>query len=174
MRGSGSARALPLAALLLAVTLAAGPAAAAEAPRLALFPFELIDSSLQPGERQGRDPADRARLAMIQDELRAALRNSGRYELVDTTPAAAAIEAAGYLWSCNGCELGIARKLDADLALVGWVQKVSNLILNLNVVVREHGHPQAGARGQRRHPGRHRRELAPWHALSDPPSPAAG
>jgi Protein of unknown function (DUF2380) len=136
MRGSGSARALPLAALLLAVTLAAGPAAAAEAPRLALFPFELIDSSLQPGERQGRDPADRARLAMIQDELRAALRDSGRYELVDTTPAAAAIEAAGYLWSCNGCELGIARKLDADLALVGWVQKVSNLILNLNVVVR--------------------------------------
>ena len=41
------------------------------------------------------------------------------------------------LWSCNGCELGIARRLDAELALVGWVQKVSNLILNFNVVIRD-------------------------------------
>ncbi len=137
MRGPGPDRALGLAGLLLAAALAAGPAGAAGPPRLALFPFELIDSSLQPGEQQGVDPADEARLAMIQDELRTALRDSGRYQLVDTAPAAAAIEDAGWLWSCNGCELGIAKRLNADLALVGWVQKVSNLILNLNVVVRD-------------------------------------
>ncbi len=136
MRRPARQLALVLAGLLLAAGLASGRAGAAEPPRLALFPLELIDSSLQPGERQDADSADRARLAMIEDELRAALRDSGRYQLVDTAPAAAAIERAGYLWSCHGCELGIARKLDADLALVGWVQKVSNLILNLNVVVR--------------------------------------
>jgi Protein of unknown function (DUF2380) len=124
------------ASLILAAGLASGQALAATPPRLALFPFELVDSSLQ-GEKQGIDPADRARLAMIQDQLRAALAASQRYQLVDTAPAAAAIEAAGQLWSCNGCELIIAQKLDADLALVGWVQKVSNLILNLNVVVRD-------------------------------------
>ena len=33
--------------------------------------------------------------------------------------------------------VAIARRLDADLALVGWVQKVSNLILNVNVVIRD-------------------------------------
>jgi Protein of unknown function (DUF2380) len=124
------------ASLILVAGLASGEALAAPPPRLALFPFELVDSSLQ-GEKRGVDPADRARLAMIQDQLRAALAASERYQLVDTTPAAAAIEAAGRLWSCNGCELTIAQKLDADLALVGWVQKVSNLILNLNVVVRD-------------------------------------
>jgi hypothetical protein len=127
-------RALLLAGLLLA-GLASGDASAAP-PRLALFPFELIDSSLQ-GEIEGVDPADQARLAMIEDELQSALAASDRYQLVDTAPAAAAIEAAGRLWSCNGCELAIARRLEADLALVGWVQKVSNLILNLNVVVRD-------------------------------------
>jgi len=121
---------------VLAVGLAAGGAGAASPPRLALFPFELVDSSLQ-GEVQGIDPADRARLAMIEGELQSALAASDHYQLVDTAPAAAAIEAAGRLWSCNGCELAIARRLDADLALVGWVQKVSNLILNLNVVVRD-------------------------------------
>ncbi len=137
MRRPGSIRALAAAGLLLAASLAAGPAGAASPPRLAVFPFELIDSSLPPGQQEGIDPADQARLAMIQEELRSALQESGRYQLVDTAPAAAAIEKAGYLWSCNGCELGIARQLDADLALVGWVQKVSNLILNLNVMVRD-------------------------------------
>jgi uncharacterized protein DUF2380 len=124
------------ASLILVAGLASGEALAGTPRRLALFPFELVDSSLQ-GEKQGVDPADRARLAMIQDQLRAALAASERYQLVDTAPAAPAIEAAGQLWSCNGCELRIAQKLDADLALVGWVQKVSNLILNLNVVVRD-------------------------------------
>jgi hypothetical protein len=130
-------------ALLLALALSvallapARPGAAAP-PKLALFPFELVDSSLQ-GEKQGLDPADRARLAMIEDQLRTALAASDRYQLIETAPAADAIEAAGRLWSCNGCELAIARKLGADLALVGWVQKVSNLILNLNVVVRDVG-----------------------------------
>ncbi len=136
MSGSASRWALPLAGLLLAAWLTAGAAAASEPPRLAMFDFELVDTSLV-GETRGIDPADQARLAMIEEQLRAALQDSGRYDLVDTAPAAAAIATAGSLWSCNGCELGIARKLEADLALVGWVQKVSNLILNLNVVVRD-------------------------------------
>ena len=34
---------------------------------------------------------------------------------------------------CNGCELDIGRALKADV--IGWVQKVSNLILNLNIEV---------------------------------------
>ncbi len=135
-RRPASHPALLLAGLLLAAGPAAGPGNAAPLPRLALFPFELVDSSLQ-GELEGEDPADRARLAMVQDELQSALAGSERYQLVDTAPAAAAIEAAGQLWSCNGCELAIARRLEADLALVGWVQKVSNLILNLNVVIRD-------------------------------------
>jgi len=116
--------------------LAIGSAGAAEPARLAVFDFELIDSSLQ-GELQGLDPADAARLRTIEAELRERLAASGRFELVDTAPAAAEVDAAGYLWSCNGCEVAIARRLDADLALVGWVQKVSNLILNLNVVIRD-------------------------------------
>ena len=104
--------------------------------RIAVFDFELIDTSLQ-GEVQGIDPADQARLRMIEAELRQRLEESGRFQLVDTAPVAEQIDAAGVLWSCNGCEVGIAKRLDAELALVGWVQKVSNLILNFNVVIRD-------------------------------------
>ena len=45
--------------------------------------------------------------------------------------------AAGYLHGCNGCEARIARDLGAELAVSGTVQKVSNLILNINIYVRD-------------------------------------
>jgi Protein of unknown function (DUF2380) len=111
----------------------AGPSVPA---KVAVFDLELVDSSLQ-GEIEGPQAADLARLDLTIDELRKRLEQSGRYEVIDVAPAAAQIEAAGYLRSCNGCELDIAKGLGAELALIGWVQKVSNLILNMNVQIRE-------------------------------------
>jgi Protein of unknown function (DUF2380) len=127
---------LILLAAVLHETLALSVARAAAPARIAVFDFELIDTSLQ-GEVQGIDPADQARLRMIEAELRQRLEESGRFQLVDTAPVAEEVDAAGILWSCNGCEVGIAKRLDAELALVGWVQKVSNLMLNFNVVIRD-------------------------------------
>ena len=40
------------------------------------------------------------------------------------------------LRDCNGCELDIAKALGAERVALCWVQKVSNLILNLNMEVR--------------------------------------
>ena len=127
---------LVLLAAVLHEVLAGSIASAAEPARLAVFDFELIDTSLQ-GEMEGVDPKDQARLRMIEAELRQRLQESGRFALVDTAPVADQIDAAGVLWSCNGCEVGIAKRLGAELALVGWVQKVSNLMLNFNVVIRD-------------------------------------
>ena len=41
------------------------------------------------------------------------------------------------LKSCDGCELDLARKVHAAISVTGWVQKVSNLILNINLVARD-------------------------------------
>ena len=60
-----------------------------------------------------------------------------RLEVVDTAPVEQEVAAVSSLRGCNGCELPSARKLGADFAAVGWVQKVSNLILNLNLQIRE-------------------------------------
>lgn len=112
-------------------------ALAEETPiKLAVFSFELIDSSLQ-GEMEGQHADDLRRLSMIEADLRRLFVASGRYQLIDVEPARAAIEAAGYLHGCNGCEAKIAEELGADQALIGWVQKVSNLILNMTVGIRE-------------------------------------
>jgi len=62
------------------------------------------------------------------------------YNVIDSAPVAQLIrtEAARQsLLGCNGCEVDIARKAGADRILLAWVQKVSNLILNINIEVRD-------------------------------------
>jgi hypothetical protein len=98
----------------------------------AAFDFELYDTSLE-GEVRGENPDERRRLLLISDLLRRLLRESGRFEVLDLAPVAARIAAAGQFRGCNGCAVAIARDLGADLAVTGVVQKVSNLILNINI-----------------------------------------
>ena len=134
-----SGRAFRASRLWLTLALCAGlwqPAAAEPAVRAAVFDFELIDTSLE-GEMSGQRADEQQRLKMISEQLRRQLRESGRYEVVDEAPAAQAIAEAGYLHGCNGCEADIARAWGAELAITGTVQKVSNLILNINIYLRD-------------------------------------
>ncbi len=105
-------------------------------PAVAVFDFELFDTSLQ-GEVEGENPAEQKRLILISDLLRRLLRESGRFQLVDLGPAAARIAEAGQFRDCNGCAVAIARGLHAELAMTGVVQKVSNLILNINIYIHD-------------------------------------
>lgn len=123
---------LTVVAWILVVT-AAYPALATP-PKLAVFDFELIDSSLE-GETQGPRADEQDRIARISDQLRQMLAEKGPYEIVDLAPAADAIAKAGLRHGCNGCAVDLAKPLGADLALIGTVQKVSNLILNINVYI---------------------------------------
>ncbi|MEM7222839.1 MAG: DUF3280 domain-containing protein [Pseudomonadota bacterium] len=127
---------MPLFVILVIISSTVGTLAASEATRVAVFDFELIDSSLE-GEIYGSKPEETERLGMISDLLREKLQASGRYEVVDTTPAEGAIADAGYIHGCNGCDAKIAHGLGADQAISGTVQKVSNLILNINLYVRD-------------------------------------
>ena len=123
--------------LVLLFSLGPVRSAAAEGPiRVAVFDFELLDTSLE-GEEFGAKTAESERLILISELLREMLAESARYDPVDTAPAKAEIEAAGYLRSCNGCDAEIARSLGAARALTGVVQKVSNLILNINLYLRD-------------------------------------
>ena len=96
----------------LAHSALASRAGAAMPARIAVFDLELVDSSLQ-GEMAGLDPADQARVRLVQEELQERLQQSGRFELVDTAPVADQVAVAGRLWSCNGCEVSIARRSSA-------------------------------------------------------------
>lgn len=123
--------------IAIAVPLAALPASSAEAsgPKVAVFDFELLGTSLE-GATYGQRSDQQQRLARAGSGLRDQLAKSGRVEVIDI--AAVATEAAAAdLRTCDDCETNFARKLGADYAIVGWVQKVSNLILNMNIRVRD-------------------------------------
>jgi hypothetical protein len=78
--------------------------------------------------------AERARLASIEALFRSELEASGRYKFVPIPADAAAKIAAGpQFGACGGCEFEYGKQLGADFAAWIVVQKVSDLILNLNV-----------------------------------------
>ena len=124
-------------AFLLALALLFGMVqlVAAAQEKIAVFPFEMIDTSLQ-GEMQGKNQGDIDRLAKLGPEVRSALAQTNRYDVVDIAPEADAAHKAN-LQACGGCDATFARKLGADLSITGTVQKVSALILNINMYIRD-------------------------------------
>jgi Protein of unknown function (DUF2380) len=61
---------------------------------------------------------------------------SGRFTEVRITPVAEQTRDAN-LRNCGGCDAQFASQVGADFAVIGCVQKVSNLILNMNVQVND-------------------------------------
>lgn len=121
--------------VLIAVTLLTSATAAAGPPKVAVFDFELVDTSLQ-GEVDGPRPDEQGRLMRAGDQLRKALTESGRFVVLDIAPVNAAAHGSN-LQACGGCDVQYAQTLGADLAITGVVQKVSNLILNMNIYLRD-------------------------------------
>lgn len=115
----------------VAVLAPATPAFAADPPSLAFL------GTFFQNDNEGLEPttdAERARLVRTGEEFAQQLAASGRYTIVPTPDDLRAKIAAGQtLGECGGCEADYGRALGADL--VAWirVQKVSNLILNMNV-----------------------------------------
>ena len=124
-------------AVLLAISLLLGAVAPASADRLkaAVFDLELVDTSLE-GEMLGASEAEARRLAMLSERLRKALAASGAFDVLDVAPVRD--EAAKRnLQACGGCDRRLAAELGADVAVTGIVHKVSNLILNINLYMRD-------------------------------------
>ena len=124
---------MPFIALVL--TLASAAPAYADPPKVAVFDFELVDTSLQ-GEMYGPRSDEHDRLLHAGEQLRNDLAASGRFQVIDIAPVNAAAHGSN-LQACGGCDVRFGEKLGADLVITGVVQKVSNLILNINIYVRD-------------------------------------
>jgi Protein of unknown function (DUF2380) len=102
-------------------------------PIVAFFGFQLINTSLEP-----TTPSETGRIKMLDDLLRERLETSGRFKIVPIPPDLQQRIAAGpEIANCNGCERDLARSVGANWAAWGSVQKVSNLILNINLYLEE-------------------------------------
>jgi hypothetical protein len=122
-------------AAIIALTLLLPASAHAGPPKAAVFDFELLDTSLQ-GEMDGPRGDEQQRLIRTSEQIRKGLAESGNFAVLDIAPVRDAAHAAN-LQACGGCDVDLAQKLGADLAITGVVQKVSNLILSLNIYLRD-------------------------------------
>lgn len=118
----------------LAALAFAGQAQGA-APKVALFDFELYDTS-QEGEAGGVRQDQTGRLADITRQARDLL-GKQNVAFVDVAPAKKELDGYSSLRTCGACVATAAAGLGADYSVMGYVQKVSNLILNINVEIRD-------------------------------------
>jgi hypothetical protein len=127
-----------LVALMSMVGMPGRAAQSGAVAKMAVFDFELIDTSLQ-GEVDGPRKDEQERLARAAEQLRHALAESGKFQVLDIAPVSVAAHNSN-LQACGGCEVKLAEQIGADLVITGVVQKVSNLILNMNIYLRDvHG-----------------------------------
>lgn len=103
--------------------------------RVAFLGMAFIDWSTE-GDYNGERPDQTARIVLLNDAVRERFTTEG-FTILSTDPIADELAATLNPSDCNGCELRMAEKLDADYVLVGEVNKVSNLILSMNLVMRE-------------------------------------
>lgn len=121
-------------AVLMAVTLAFDAQARSSAPRSIVFLGVVFQN-----DNEGLEPTtdeERARISALEKQFVTSLQRSGRYAVLPVAPELSAKIAAGQtLGACSGCEIAYGK--EAKVQDVAWieVQKVSNLILNMNVYI---------------------------------------
>jgi hypothetical protein len=136
-------RLIPLLIALVTGTCAViGPASAAPAGKpvpAAVFEIELVDTS---GESSSQ--AQKERIEATTAALREKLIETGYFQPVDLAPASDRI--AGFK-SCEQCLLGVAKDMGAEVAVLGKVNKISTLILSMDITVRDVSDGKVTARG---------------------------
>jgi Protein of unknown function (DUF2380) len=129
-----------LAMLLCAITpVCCGAAQPTALKSAAVMELELIDD-MSAYEDPAVIDAENRRITLTSEALRRELDQRGLYRVLDNRPAAdliAGLKARENLRDCHGCEIDIGKALGADVIVIGWVQKVSNLILNINLQVKD-------------------------------------
>ncbi len=103
---------------------------------LAVLPFEIDDNSGEVGAPDRHD----AMLASLTRFVAGKIAAARIFDVVDearVTEAVAAANPGTYLRRCNGCELDIARSVGADRVMIGWLFKMSSLVMSLHVVIKD-------------------------------------
>jgi Protein of unknown function (DUF2380) len=107
--------------------------AAADVPKVVFFGFQLINTSVEPTALE-----EEHRISMLDDLFRRELAASGRFRLASIPDALQEQIASGPdISNCNGCQREYTQKAGGDWAAWGTVQKVSNLILNINLYMED-------------------------------------
>lgn len=123
--------------LFLGLTCVAAAAPALAVPKVAILPFDIRDAEIEGDPFQKPKDTDIARMRLVAEELKKLMETTKTYEVVDLSNYAAEIEKASPFNKCDGCEVEIAKKAGADLAVTGFVDKLSDALISLQLFARD-------------------------------------
>ncbi len=103
--------------------------------KVAFLGLTMLDTSLQTAEL-GQSPEEVARLEKVATLVEETFLAQG-CDLLDLAPVREELARVVNPAKCYGCDIRMGAKLGADFVLVGEVQKVSNLILTMNLQLRD-------------------------------------
>lgn len=129
--------------ILVTLVAALWPALASAAPdkplmqgaKVAFLGMTFIDMSTQ-GAYEGARADETARIKLLEAATRDRFIAEG-FVILPNDPVAAELASTVNPADCYGCDLRMGARLGADYVLVGEVQKVSNLVLSMNLVLRD-------------------------------------
>ncbi|MFK7941793.1 MAG: DUF3280 domain-containing protein [Paracoccaceae bacterium] len=117
------------------LVLPAGGAELKPGAKLAFFGMHFIDTSTE-GAYNGVREDETARVALIEAFIIEQFSDRG-FKFLDISPVQEDVDRIVNPADCNYCDVLMARKLGADYSVTGEVQKVSNVILSMNIVIRD-------------------------------------
>ncbi len=129
--------------ILIALVLALSPTLALPAldkplmrgAEVAFLGITFIDMSTE-GAYNGVRADETARIELLEGATRDRFVEEG-FVILSNDPVATELAATGNPADCYGCDVRMADRLGADYVLVGEVKKVSNLVLSINLVLRD-------------------------------------
>jgi hypothetical protein len=103
--------------------------------KVAFFGVTFLDTSTE-GDYFGPREDEAARIDLVEDYVQDWFAEEG-FAFADLAPVSETLDRIVNPAECYGCELRMGEELGVSYVLVGEVQKVSNLILSMNLVMRE-------------------------------------
>lgn len=103
--------------------------------KIAFLGITFLDTSTE-GDYFGARDDEAARLDLMEAAVIERFEQEG-FTFLDLGPIAEELEGTVNPAKCYGCDIRMGQKLGADYILLGEIQKVSNLILSMNLVVKD-------------------------------------
>lgn len=88
------------------------------------------------GDYDGERPDQSARTELIENYIEDEFTKRG-FRFVDLTPIEEQLQANSNILDCRDCDLRMAQRLDAPLVMIGEIKKVSNLVLSMNLIMKD-------------------------------------
>jgi hypothetical protein len=121
---------LIIACIVLPVT-----ANAVQGERLVVLPFEMVDNTPVPGG----DERNQEMLDKITRFIAQRIEQEGLFEVIPQNQVNEAVSAAQlgtYIHTCNRCEYDLAKQVGGDKVMIGWIYKMSMLILTMHIEIK--------------------------------------